>query len=205
MTTTGDRPTGQWFRGSDGHRWWFDSGALTLDFAYTGDMGDGRREWETLRCPDDLAAWLTDRFAEVEGTVSEGDLKDALHLRSAIARTATRASRGETPDPVDVDVINLYAATPDIPPALAGGTRQAGRSRARTGQALSELARQAVELFAPENLERIRECSADDCAIVFYDESRSNNRRWCSMQRCGNRAKVRTHRDKVKAGKATTA
>ncbi|MEQ1734865.1 MAG: CGNR zinc finger domain-containing protein, partial [Rhodoglobus sp.] len=26
---------------------------------------------------------------------------------------------------------------------------------------------------------------------------RSNNRRWCSMQRCGNRAKVRAHRAKL--------
>jgi predicted RNA-binding Zn ribbon-like protein len=29
---------------------------------------------------------------------------------------------------------------------------------------------------------------------VFRDESRTANRRWCSMQRCGNRAKVRAHR-----------
>ncbi len=91
-------------------------------------------------------------------------------------------------------MINLYAATPDIPPSLDGGTRQAGRTSARVGQALSELARQAVELFAYRERERIRECAADDCDIVFYDDSRSNNRRWCSMQRCGNRAKVRKHR-----------
>lgn len=196
MTSTTERPTGQWFTGGDGHQWWFDSGALALDFAYTGGMGGDRDEWELLRTPENLAEWLSARFTEVDGTVSDGDLRDALHLRSAVARTATRASRGEAPDASDVDVINLYAATPDIPPALIGGTRQAGRTRARTGQALSELARQAVELFGPETIERFRECSADDCSIVFYDESRSNNRRWCSMQRCGNRAKVRTHRSK---------
>ena len=60
------------------------------------------------------------------------------------------------------------------------------------------MAREAVELFSADERERIRECAADDCAIVFYDESRSNNRRWCSMQRCGNRAKVRAHRSKAK-------
>jgi predicted RNA-binding Zn ribbon-like protein len=64
----------------------------------------------------------------------------------------------------------------------------------RVGQALSTLARGAVELLDAANAERIRECDADDCAMVFYDESRSNNRRWCSMARCGNRAKVRKHR-----------
>jgi predicted RNA-binding Zn ribbon-like protein len=192
--STASRPTGQWFVSGDGHRWWFDSGALALDFAYTGGMGDGRPEWERLHRADDLARWLDERFEEVDGSVTDGDLRDALHLRSAIAASATRASRGEGPTGEDVDVINLYAATPDIPPSLGGGTRQAGRSRARAGQALSEMARQAVQLLSPENLDRIRECSADDCGIVFYDESRSNNRRWCSMQRCGNRAKVRAHR-----------
>jgi len=96
-----------------------------------------------------------------------------------------------------VDVINLFAATPDIPPALEGGTRQAGRTRARVGQAMSELAREAVDLLGDDGRERIRECAAADCQIVFYDESRSNNRRWCSMQRCGNRAKVRAHRAKT--------
>lgn len=159
-------------------------------------MGSGHPEWERLHAAADLAAWLDERFEEVDGSVTDGDLRDALHLRSAIATSATRASRGEGPTGEDVDVINLYAATPDIPPSLAGGTRQAGRSRARAGQALSEMARQAVELFSAEQVDRIRECSADDCAIVFYDESRSNNRRWCSMQRCGNRAKVRAHRAK---------
>ena len=41
---------------------------------------------------------------------------------------------------------------------------------------------------------RLSRCSADDCALVFYDSSRGGTRRWCSMQRCGNRAKVRAHR-----------
>jgi predicted RNA-binding Zn ribbon-like protein len=109
------------------------------------------------------------------------------------------ASRDEGPSADDVDVINLFAATPDIPPSLAGGARQAGRSRARVGQALSVMAREAVELLAPDERERIRECAGDHCTIVFYDESRSNNRRWCSMQRCGNRAKVRKHRSKEEA------
>ncbi len=189
------RPTGQWFTSSDGHRWWFDSGSLALDFAYTGGMGSNPA-WETLHAPDDLAHWLEGRFDEADGSVSDRDLQDALALRGAIARAATAVSRGGHPASIDIDAINLYAATPDIPPVLAGGTRQAGRSRVRVGQALSAMAREAIDLLAADNAERIRECSADDCALVFFDESRSNNRRWCSMQRCGNRAKVRKHRSK---------
>lgn len=192
---TDARPTGQWFRSSDGHRWWFDSGALSLDFAYTGAMGENPA-WETLHAASDLTAWLDERFDDVDTAAGERELTDALALRSAIARTATAFSRGGDPEGDDVDVINLFAATPDIPPVLAGGRRQAGRGRARVGQAMSVMAREAVELFSSEERERIRECAAADCALVFYDESRSNNRRWCSMQRCGNRAKVRKHRNK---------
>ena len=187
------KPTGQWFRATDGHQWWFDSGAVCLDFAYTGAMGDNPA-WEILHGPDDLTAWLEGRFPGVHTTASERDVTDGQALRAAIARSAMAASRDEAPSAEDVDVINLFAATPDIPPALEGGSRQAGRTRARAGQALSAMAREAVSLFDEEQRERVRECAADDCGLVFYDESRSNNRRWCSMKRCGNRAKVRTHR-----------
>ncbi len=195
MSDAATRPTetGQWFSSGTGHLWWFDSGALALDFAYTGAMG-GDPAWERLRTPGDLAAWLSERFTGIDGTVTDRDLMDAAALRAAIAGIAAATSRGEEPGRDDVDVVNLFAATPDIPPALPGGSRQAGRTRARASQALSALAREAIALFGAESAGRIRECSADDCALVFYDGSRSNNRRWCSMQRCGNRSKVRAHR-----------
>jgi predicted RNA-binding Zn ribbon-like protein len=183
--------TGQWFRGRDGAQWWFDSGSVPLDFAYTGGFDS---LWEALNEPGDLAAWLNGRFPEVDGTVADRDLVDAKALRSALTRAAlARSSKIELVED-DIDVINLFAATPDIPPSLAGGSRRAGRSTARVGQALSAIAREAIELFDPTRAERIRPCAAVDCGLVFYDESRSNNRRWCSMQRCGNRAKVRAHR-----------
>jgi predicted RNA-binding Zn ribbon-like protein len=187
------KPTGQWFRSGEDHQWWFDSGAVALDFAYTGAMGDNP-EWERLHDASDLTAWLEGRFPGVHSPATDRDLTDGLALRAAIARSAMAASHDEPPAAEDVDIINLFAATPDIPPALAGGSRRAGRSSARAGQALSAMAREAVELFTPQQRERIRACAADDCGLVFYDESRSNNRRWCSMKRCGNRAKVRTHR-----------
>ena len=187
------KTTGQWFRSGDGHQWWFDSGALSLDFAYSGAMGDNPA-WEDLHSAADLAVWLEGRFPELLTAAADRDLTDGLALRAAIARSAMAASRGEAPAADEVDIINLFAATPDIPPALAGGSRQAGRTKARPGQALSAMAREAVDLFAPDQRARIRLCAADDCGLVFYDESRSNNRRWCSMKRCGNRAKVRTHR-----------
>jgi predicted RNA-binding Zn ribbon-like protein len=59
---------------------------------------------------------------------------------------------------------------------------------------LSTLARDAIYLFTGPLAERIRVCAADDCGLLFVDQSRPGGRRWCSMQRCGNLAKVRKHR-----------
>ena len=101
--------------------------------------------------------------------------------------------------PDDVDTLNLFAATPDVPPVLAGGRRQAGAGSIRVGQALSSLARDAVAMIPAEAVgtERLRRCDADDCRMVFHDESRTGSRRWCSMARCGNRAKVRAFRERA--------
>lgn len=43
---------------------------------------------------------------------------------------------------------------------------------------------------------RLRLCPASDCGEAFYDGSRSGTRRWCSMELCGNRAKVQAFRER---------
>ncbi|AWB96225.1 hypothetical protein DCE93_11650 [Agromyces badenianii] len=184
---------GQWVTTDEGIRWWFDSGSFALDFAYTGRIG-GLRAVELLHAPDDLTGWLHERFPVAVGAARSRDLFDAIALRDAISRMAVAASRDEAMRGADIDLVNLYAATPDIPPSLPGGTRQAGRSVQTVAQSLSTIARDAVDLFSPDNAERIRCCSGTDCEVVYLDTSRASTRRWCSMQRCGNRAKVRAHR-----------
>lgn len=200
-------PTGQWLAPDDGTRWWFDSGSAALDFAYTGaivaEQADGGRRddsgagIELLHSLDNLIAWLAERFGSVQGAPRPGDLDDARGLRDSIARLAVASSLGTELAASDIDIVNLFAATPDVPPALGGGTRQAGHASVRTQQALSTLAREAVRLFGPEAGGRIRSCSAEDCSLIYLDTSRAGSRRWCSMQRCGNRAKVRKHRAKA--------
>ncbi|MCD2441611.1 CGNR zinc finger domain-containing protein [Agromyces sp. SYSU K20354] len=189
-------PVGQWLVSPEGTRWWFDSGSLALDFATTAAVvaaGTDARA-DQLHTPDDLSAWLRERFPVPIGVARTRDLFDAISLRDAVGRMALRASRGEAPSPADIDVVNLYAATPDVPPSIVGGTRQVGRSVHTVPQSLSTIARDAVDLFDPANAGRIRACSGEDCGMVYLDTSRAATRRWCSMQRCGNRAKVRAHR-----------
>lgn len=41
---------------------------------------------------------------------------------------------------------------------------------------------------------RLKLCTADDCAYVYFDASKNASGRWCSMAVCGNRAKTRAYR-----------
>ena len=45
-------------------------------------------------------------------------------------------------------------------------------------------------------LERMKACRADDCRWAFLDTSKNRSRAWCSMESCGNRAKVHTYRQR---------
>ncbi len=173
--------SGQWLT-TDGIRWFFDAGAESLDFAASPNFVN----------PADIGQWLAERLPRLDAReVGERDLADALALRDAITRLSAAAADGSGRRADDVDTVNLFAATPDVPPALEGGRRHAGAGRIRVGQVLSSLARDAVAALGADD-GRIRRC--EGCGMVFRDESRTGNRRWCSMQRCGNRAKVAAFR-----------
>ena len=189
--------TGQWITSPDGARWFFDSGSLALDFAYTGDYGYGVAEWERLHDPSDLGAWLIDRFGPLAADPNDVDLAASLRLRAAISRIALNLADGQQLAADDVDSINDAALAPPPVPHLNRGTTLA--SRTDVPAALSAIAREAIAVFSAGS-ERIRRCGADDCAMVFYDTSRPGTRRWCSMRRCGNRTKVRTHRSRTQGG-----
>ena len=181
---------------SDGRRFEFDSGATALDFAYTAPFVTG---FETFVAEGTLTEWLREHFPDIDGEIGQRELADVDAVRAAIRDLATAIASGRELASEAIDVINLYAATPDVPPVLAGSTRRAGRASIRPAQALSSMAREGIRIFSPQNRERVRQCDASDCQLVFYDDSRAGSRRWCSMQRCGNRAKVRAYRARSSA------
>jgi predicted RNA-binding Zn ribbon-like protein len=53
---------------------------------------------------------------------------------------------------------------------------------------LAPIAHSAAALFTDIDRTRVRKCG--QCVLHFHDISKKGTRRWCSMQLCGNRAKV---------------
>jgi predicted RNA-binding Zn ribbon-like protein len=49
------------------------------------------------------------------------------------------------------------------------------------------------------SFEHLKLCASEECRAVFYDRSKNHSGRWCSMETCGNRAKVRAWRERQRA------
>jgi predicted RNA-binding Zn ribbon-like protein len=56
----------------------------------------------------------------------------------------------------------------------------------------------AVEFLESGPLDRLKECSSDDCGSLYLDTSKNHSRQWCSMKVCGNQSKVRRFRSRNK-------
>jgi predicted RNA-binding Zn ribbon-like protein len=187
--------SGLGLRSSEGTRFVFDAGSLCLEFLTTGGPGT-LSGYETLHTPDDLAGWCAAsrlHLAPGDVHISVGEFRAARWLREALWRLARALVQGRPPHPRDIDEVNQAAQLPPLVPQIAA----AEHSRylpADAFQVLSSIARDAVELFTGPLAARVRECAAPDCSLVFVDTSRPGRRRWCTMERCGNRHKVRSLR-----------
>ena len=186
----------------------FRTGRTALDFAHTGGTGDWT-EPELLYDRLGLEHWLAHILGVPRDGVEagDGDVEAALRLRAAIWGLAhARIDDGRLADQ-DIRAVNAFAAAPPPVPVLTadgvGGPDV--KTVVTAGAALSAIARDAIDLFSGPLGHRIRVCAADDCALLFVDASRPGTRRWCSMERCGNLAKIRTHRDKAAESSTTTA
>lgn len=172
-------------------------GAASVDFVNTlRSRAVGPRE--TLTDPERLATWLSRAglLTSSDAAVTEADLREARQLRAALDTVLVAP---EQTDARTIDVVNRWAARhrgPLLRPAAggAGATRLTAAPDPPTVRtALAALAAELVRLVESGDADTLRICTHDRCGIRFLDRSRGHNRRWCSMQRCGNRTKAARH------------
>jgi len=181
----------------DGFR--FRGGHMALDFAATLARRLKADPRELLIAPADLARWLVAAgMTELPPKVSAADLAAAHALREAIYALVEAQIHGRGPAGQDIATLNRIAGVPAAVPWLddAGSVRWRGDAAAL----LALLAREAVLLLGGADRARIRQCEAEGCALLFLDMSRAGDRRWCSMQGCGNKAKVAEFRRRRRSG-----
>ena len=163
---------------------------LLLDFVNTYEPQTGHEAWGSA---EHLRLW-----SEEQGLLPAGARLQAADLARAVAvREGLRAvlvgHAGD--DPADPAVLaGLNRALAEVPVRLAftgEGHHLAPAGGAPLDQALARVldaVRQCAEAHA---FTRLKACARHTCHWAFYDASRNQSRRWCSMAGCGNHVKMR--------------
>ena len=154
---------------------------LVQQFVNTTDHEHSR---ELLATPAALEGWLAAEGFEVR-SVGPAALRRAHDVRDGLHELIVTGRAGKALDEaadrakltLDLDAGELRTRAPGVDGAL-------GTILAAVYDALHD-----------GSWERFKACR--NCGWAFWDESRNRSAAWCSMQLCGNRLKVRRHREKL--------
>jgi predicted RNA-binding Zn ribbon-like protein len=194
------------------YRWDFCGGELAIDF--TNTVGSrGAEPAEHFRTYGDVVSWLETRgvvsaaaatrlrkAARADPPAARRAVARALELREALYRTIAARAEGRPVRDADLETLNgaLGAALSRTRLAPLGDRLALVVEDERGGidAALNPVVRAAVELLTGDAIARVHRCGDPACAWLFLDTTRNGRRRWCDMNTCGNRAKVRRFRDR---------
>lgn len=188
-----------------------EEGRLCLSFVNTSDWHTSPEPREGLLTYNDLVEWAKNAriITGAEGSrllmragqdraLAQAALEKAIRLREAAFRIFQARFMGKKYVSADLDVVNACLAESQEHLCLL----PAGEGFARVWEAdpidleilLWPVVRSTVDLLASPELAWVKICADDrGCGWAFLDTSRNHNRRWCSMDSCGNRAKAQRH------------
>jgi predicted RNA-binding Zn ribbon-like protein len=123
-----------------------------------------------------------------------GQLRALRTLREAAYAVLSAMAAGRRPAREESLVLEsaIKAAMGDATLAIDG--HRAEWRAGPLGGLHDTLALGLADLLRSPDLERLRECRR--CTHLFLDHGRGTGRRWCSMARCGNRAKAASFRER---------
>ncbi|WP_217208702.1 CGNR zinc finger domain-containing protein [Streptomyces sp. AC550_RSS872] len=126
--------------------------------------------------------------------LAEEDVPGARELRESL-RVALLAHAGHPPHRTVTPLGELLTASPLVV-AVDTADGSATLAPAHEGPLLSRVAAAIAQALVEGTWTRLKACEAVDCHWAYYDRSPAGRGRWCSMQVCGARAKMRRYRAK---------
>jgi predicted RNA-binding Zn ribbon-like protein len=140
----------------------------------------------------------TDALDTADGRAPFGLTQDevpaARELRESL-RATLLAHAGHPPHRAVTPLGELLAAAPLLV-RVDAGDGSAALAPADEDPLLSRVAAAVAEALVAGTWSRLKACEAADCYWAYYDRSPAGHGRWCSMQVCGARAKMRRYRAK---------
>ncbi|HET6619347.1 MAG TPA: ABATE domain-containing protein [Dongiaceae bacterium] len=196
-------------------------GRICLDFINTSSGRGTDHHKENLKSYFDLLAW-----SHHVGILTAGDTLELLALARARPAPAHRAfsralalrealhaifsaivQRRLVPAPAVAALNGFMARSAQgerFEPAADGfGWRWTPAQPVGLDRPLWPIVRAAVELLANGPLGRLKACGGGSaCGWIFLDQTRNGRRRWCEMEVCGSRAKMRRYRGRLAKSRA---
>lgn len=179
------------------------NGAAWLDLLSTLEGRHRDTLVDRIATPENLGAWLDQAGLRPDAPVTKSDVATAVELREALHRVTVGVIDGTTPRRPDIAILNA-ALTAEMPLRVAPGTGRVCVARPATvAEALARLTRDAVQLLGGPQRGGLKACGDSTCSGVFLDDT--GRRRWCTDERCGNRLRVRAHRQRKRAAASSSA
>jgi hypothetical protein len=147
---------------------------------------------------------MVETFLRERGLIERGqrltdaDRETALRLQRALhARVAAGPVGSVTEE--EVATIDAVARRAKLHPRFGPGVPDLETDARGVAGALGRIVAVAFLAELDGSWRHLKACAGQGCRSVFYDRSKNQSGRWCSMSRCGNRAKVRAWRERQRA------
>jgi predicted RNA-binding Zn ribbon-like protein len=151
---------------------------------------------ELLATAADARRWLyVHDLLAAPGRLGDQGLRRLLAVREALRQLAGANGHGAgvTPSPA-LEQLNRAAKGAGVELRFgAHGPYFVASAPGEVGGAIGLLLAITVRSMLDGTWWRLKVCPGHDCGWAFYDHSRNQTGRWCSMAVCGGRAKARTH------------
>ncbi len=193
------------------------TGWLCLDFANTVDWHACANPEEKLKSYTDLIDWSKQvrilsnneakklaHIANNKPADAEKTLEKARLIREAIYNIFSKVSHDLPVETADLNVLNKAISTMHFHSRLISKDNKFlwdwHSNKEGLGFVIWPILRSAIELMTSDAFKRVGQCADEQgCGWLFWDSSRNKSRRWCDMQDCGNRAKMRRYYQRVKS------
>jgi predicted RNA-binding Zn ribbon-like protein len=181
----------------------FPCGNISLDFVGTLRARRDESPMEMLSAPARLDSWFHEAgIVDGETTSRPADVAAAIELREAIYSLVAARMAGAAYDDSALSLVNDAARMPSVIPQLG---REGRRTEATPAQAMSTVARDAINILGGPEAGLLKECSRPGCTQTYLDTSRGGRREWCAMETCGNKMKAAAYRARKRGDSHLTA
>lgn len=180
-----------------------------MDFLYLDFVNSSEKDYLTGEPQEHLkeVGWLENLLTRYDlimpTALTPTAMKSLTAFRTILRRVTEALIEGEEFADEDTAKLNQYLAKVTLRRRL-DNTKGAPHLKLVPQQqnwdwVQAEIVTSLVDFIAQRDRERLKICDNHNCCWIFYDESKSRTRRYCSDHTCGNLIKVRRFRERHKA------